>query len=446
MLTLGLARAFTHKGHTVQCYKVGPDFIDPGFHSAVTERTSRNLDGWMLGEAYCTRCFKEHAQGADIAIVEGVMGLFDGYDGKTDAGSTAQIAKWLDLPVVLVVDAGSFARSAGALVLGYEQYDPDVTIAGVIFNRVAGASHYESLRDGVVARCGVEVLGYVPRNAGWQIPERHLGLVMAHEIEKLHASVSSLSQQLEETVNLDRLYALSGKRDVSGPGHVPPARSVSPGGKGPVIGVARDEAFCFYYEDNIDLLKQAGAQICFFSPVHDRSLPKSVHGLYLGGGYPELHAALLEKNLAMRRDIVSLCRSGAPVYAECGGFLYLLQGMIDHHNRRFEMAGFFPAEARMLPGLQRFGYVEVAAQNGCPFLLSGQRIRGHEFHYSDISRMPDSVERCYRVTRKRSKKVLREGYCTGSVLAGYIHLHFASNPAFVENFVDACRRRMKDTA
>jgi cobyrinic acid a,c-diamide synthase len=440
ILTLAMAQAFMERGLRVQCFKVGPDFIDPGFHQAVTGRTSRNLDGWMMGRDYSICSFEENVQDADMAIVEGVMGLFDGHNGKSDDGSTAQIAKWLNLPVVLVVDGSSLARTAGALVLGFENYDPEIEVAGVIFNRVAGKRHYEYLREGVQAKCHADVLGYVTRSPEWHVPERHLGLVMASECDSLKQTIQSLLREIEKTVNFESMmkYCRQGKKFAKDSRDNQKALSSE---KKAAIGVARDEAFCFYYQDNIDFLQHYGAGIKYFSPIHDEKLPEGIQGLYLGGGYPELYASDLHRNHKMREEILGFCKSGRPVYAECGGFLYLLRAVTDQKGECFDMVGLFPAEARMLTHVRRLGYVEVEATNGCKFIADGERIRGHEFHYSELSDMPGHIDRCYRVYRGRAKEFLPEGFRIDNVLAGYMHLHFASNPDFAKNFVGMCREQ-----
>ncbi len=432
-ITLALARAFKDQGLRVQCFKVGPDFIDPGFHHAVTGRVSRNLDGWMMGRQACLEVFAQHTRDCDIAIVEGVMGLYDGYAGGGDDGSTAQIAKWLDLPVLAVIDGGSFARTAGAVVLGFQQFDPDLNLTGVLFNRVAGERHFEMLRQGVAEKCSVNALGYIPRDPAWQMPERHLGLVMAHEQKDLVDTIGTLAQRIGKTVDL----AAIGRFESGSALNVSPESTQSPENKIARIGIARDEAFCFYYQDNLDLLAHYGAELVYFSPLHDPALPDTLDGLYLGGGYPELHARQLSQNSAMRQSVQASCTSGKPVYAECGGFLYLLQSISDPEGNRFDMAGLFPAQAFMRSKLQRLGYVEAEASDTCPFLAKGQTIRGHEFHYSDISEMPADIQRCFTVNRKRNMDSFLEGYRMHSVLAGYLHLHFASQPAFARDFVQS---------
>jgi len=438
-LTLALVRCFINRGRTVQCFKVGPDFIDPSHHAAVSGRASRNLDGWMMTRQYCSNSFARHSSDADIAVVEGVMGLFDGYDGSREDGSTAQMAKWLGLPVILIVDGSSFARSAGALVLGFETYDTYVRIAGVIFNNVSGETHFKYLADGVRGRCAAEVLGYVPRTSDWELPERHLGLVMAGETAALQEKIAAMANHIEKTVLVDRVIEMA--REPAIILNEPAVHELTSQEK-VLIGVARDEAFCFYYQDNLEMLETCGAEIRYFSPLHDRHLPAGIHGLYLGGGYPELHARVLSANLTMRREVHAFCNSARPVYAECGGFLYLLAALIDQQGTLHKMAGVLPAEARMRPRLQRLGYVECETMRGCPFIAEGEKLRGHEFHYSDITGMPERIARCYSVQQRKSRPAFLEGYTVRSVLASYIHLHFSSNPAFAEGFVKCCREQI----
>ena len=462
MIVTALARALSERGRAVQCFKVGPDFIDPGYHGAAAGRISRNLDGWMMGRAACLRTFQGAMAGADFGLVEGVMGLFDGMARAGDDGSSAQIAKWLGLPVVLVIDGSSLSRSAGAVALGFEQFDPEVAIAGVVFNKVGSPAHYDMLKAGVQERCRAPVLGYVPRSDLWLAPQRHLGLVMAGEQEALRETVSLLARQLELTVDVNKILELAASEEGSGcrvqssgiripeseNRGAPPLRSAlenagsyqnpEPRTLNPKIAVARDEAFCFCYQENIELLERFGAEVVFFSPLRDRELPAGARGLYLPGGYPELHAEALSRNADMRRAVSSFCRAGRPAYAECGGFLYLLESLAGLDGRSHEMAGVFPSSGRMLPRLQRLGYAELEARAGHPFLSEGSLMRGHEFHYSETSGMPPEIQRTCRVLRRRDGAEFSEGYRVYNTLAGYVHVHFASQPGFAGNFVRRC--------
>jgi len=360
-ISIALMAALRRRGLRVQPFKVGPDFIDPTLHTRAAGSISRNLDGWMLGPATNLQTFARCSADADIAVVEGVMGLFDGRDSLTEAGSTAEMAKLLGLPVLLIVDASAMARSAAALVHGYESFDRELDVAGVIFNRVAGPGHFAYLREAVEASCHARVLGWLPADESVELPERHLGLLMAEEVLN-DARLEALVSWIESGVDIETLMRLARQRPQNeAVPEAPP--SVQEGGahrvevesakleeaqsfsRPPRIGVARDDAFCFYYQDNLDLLTRFGAQIVEFSPVFDQQLPEGLDGIYFGGGYPELHAAALTANERMRADVARFVQSGKPVYAECGGLMYLTEAIIDAETRSFPMVGVFPTRA-----------------------------------------------------------------------------------------------------
>jgi cobyrinic acid a,c-diamide synthase len=423
----------------VQAYKVGPDYIDPGYHTAATGRPSRNLDTWMIPTERVKELFSRSAVNADICIIEGVMGLFDGYDGRTEVGSTAEVAKLLSAPVVLVIDAGSMARSAAAIALGFKTFDPDLNLAGVILNNVAGAAHAQWLTEAVQS-VGLTVLGCVPRDQNLSVPERHLGLYMAGErsaaTEKFIAAAKEVVRQ---NIDLSALEALA--RTASELGvqtlRVPTLEHSKPVTR---IGIARDEAFCFYYEDNFDLLCEAGAELVFFSPLHDSSLPPALSGLYLGGGYPELHAAQLAENVPMRAALKSAIDSGIPTYAECGGLMSLAESYFDENGIEYPMMGVLPGSTR-LTGKLKMGYREVVALQSSPLLEKGQTARGHEFHYSEWIRSEESNAFAYEIQPRMSGESQPEGFARNNLLASYVHLHFASNPILARNFVAACQRK-----
>ena len=317
----------------------------------------------------------------DIGLVEGMMGAFDGYGGKTEAGSTAEMAKWLGLPVILLVDASAMARSVAALVYGFQHFDPELRLAGVIFNRIGGPGHLDYLREALEDNVDVPVLGGLPEQTELRIPERHLGLRTAEEQPLSPAYIERLAGLIEDHIDLERLL-----QDCC---CSPPARSVfglqwqrqtQPRVR---FGVARDEAFCFYYPDNLELLAQAGAELVFFSPLRDRHLPPHVQGLYFGGGYPELHAARLAANASLRREVRDFIEGRGVVYAECGGLMYLADAIRDGQGRRFPMVGIYPTTVRLLPQLSALGYVEVSLTAGHGLFPAGT-VRGHEFHYSEL--------------------------------------------------------------
>ena len=428
-VTLGLLAALRRRGLEVAPFKVGPDYIDPGHHAAVCGRTSRNLDGWMCGEAGVRTSFAAGCQGADAAVIEGVMGLFDGAAGESDEGSSAEIARWLDAAIVLVVDARSQARSIAAVVKGFDEFDPRLRFAGVVLNRVGSERHEELLRAALASVPGLPpLLGCLTREARVALPERHLGLVTAGEREPDYAPLADL---IEAQLDLNRLLASAQALalDSRGKGQAPPLEARTPVVR---IGVARDRAFCFCYPENLELLARAGAELVFFSPLTDAELPEGLDGLYLPGGYPELHADELAANRPLLEALRRQATAGLPIYAECGG-LMLLSAAIDGRA----MAGIFPARAQMLERRQALGYREVTLQHDGPLGLAGTVARGHEFHYSTLA-MPPQVCRDYRLSRRGGVDLGAEGYRVGNVLGSYVHLHFASNPQLAGNFVNFC--------
>ncbi|MEK6599906.1 MAG: cobyrinate a,c-diamide synthase, partial [Deltaproteobacteria bacterium] len=442
-IAVGLMALLQKRGMTVQPFKVGPDYIDPSYHRLVCGRPSYNLDTWMMGIDAVKSTFTRAMQGADIGIIEGVMGLFDGKDGRDEQGSTAHIAKILKLPVILIVDARSMARSAGALVYGYERFDPGVKIAGVIFNRVGSVRHYKMLKDAVEAKCKARALGYIPRDEEIILPERHLGLEMADEAvdgDQWTVIRKRLVKLSERFINIDEILKLSSQYRIQKltlsltTDHSPPTTR---------IAVARDNAFCFYYQENLDIFKQLGAELVSFSPLKDKRLPGNINGIYLGGGYPELYAKRLETNKPMRKAIKDFAERGMPVYAECGGLMYLGKGLKNFKGEKYEMVGVFPWISRMLEKRKSLGYREVKAVDECPFLKKGQKIRGHEYHYSEIDEPSKKIKRCFTCNPpipplEKGGKGGFEGYLYKNTLTSYVHLHFASNPKFAEGFVRAC--------
>jgi cobyrinic acid a,c-diamide synthase len=433
-VSLGLMAAMVARGLRVAPFKVGPDFIDPGHHARAAQTASRNLDGWMLPREYNHRTFRHAAAVADIAVVEGVMGLFDGYDGSTEAGSTAQMAKWLALPVVLVVDARSMARSAAALVQGFENFDPQVQFAGVVFNNLGSFRHLEYLRQALSGAVKMPCLGGLLRNDAIAIPERHLGLVTREDHPLGDEHLRQLAQIIDQCLDVERLLKDLAARDAAHP--QPEPTQAVPAVR---IGLARDPAFCFYYQDNLEMLEAHGAQLIPFSPVADESLPLDLDGLYLGGGYPELHAEALSGNAAMRAQIRQSSACGMPIYAECGGFMYLCNRLVDHAGRGFRMAGCFPFATRMLPKLRALGYREIRLTRDTVIGRQGLSLRGHEFHYSELVPETVSCGTAYRISGRGGEQRPDEGYWVGRTLGSYIHLHFGSEPRAAQHFIDSCR-------
>lgn len=439
-VTLGLMAALKNRGLKVAPFKVGPDFIDPGHHTRITGVLSRNLDGWMLSRAYNLQTFQRAREGVDVAVVEGVMGLFDGYDGRSEAGSTAQMAKWLDLPVILVVDAASMARSAAALVQGFERFDRDLRFAGVVFNHIGGERHLAYLRQALQDHVQMPLLGGLPRDEAIAIPERHLGLVTREDFTPGNCTIDGLAELLEARLDitglLDCLPVISAQAPAPRTDDPPTATA------GVRIGVARDRAFCFYYPDNLELLEMSGATLVPFSPMTAKKLPENLDGLYFGGGYPELNAEALSTNVPLRAQVLQKCREGMPIYGECGGFMYLCRELIDPHGRSHPMAGCFPFTTRMFPRLRALGYREVTL--ACDGLIGpqGMTARGHEFHYSEIAdaEVAPPLKTLYRMAARDGGDARSEGFQHHRCLGSYVHLHFGSNPNVARHLVAGCRQ------
>jgi cobyrinic acid a,c-diamide synthase len=437
-LALAIMAGLRRRGLAVQPFKCGPDFLDTGHHTRICGRKARNLDTWMLSEE-ANRCVLQNAaSGSDVLVAEGMMGLFDGKSGNTETGSTAEIAKLLKLPVVLVVDAAKTARSIAAVVLGFEMFDPELRLAGVILNRVATERHYEMLRAAIETSCKTKILGWLPRDPAIAIPERHLGLQGAAEaaIED-DAAIDTLAVLAEKYLDLNSLSNLQCGLDLTEAGV---AGIEGPSSSAGVrIGVPSDHAFSFYYEDNLDLLREQGAEIIRFSPLHDKSLPAGLDALYLGGGYPELHAEQLSSNRQMIEDFRAFAGSGRPIYAECGGMIYLSESLKTTHGTTYAMAGILPLSIQMTGKLVQFGYVTVEFAEDCLLGLRGTTVRGHSFHYSSIVSRGDVAAK-YRVQYSMSGKEELEGFQQGNVLASYVHLHLRANPTIARDYVAATRR------
>lgn len=421
LVALGIMEALRRRGLTVQPFKAGPDYIDPGLHSLLLGRPSYNLDTWMMGVKGVQKTFARASALSDCAVVEGVMGLFDGRGGATEAGSTAHLSKTLGLPVVLVANAEKAAQSMGAVVKGFVTYDASVDLKWVIFNKVGSERHEKILRD-CVRGSKVKVLGCIPREASLALESRHLGLLTAGEMgSRWEEFVKSAGDAIESSVNLDALLRSKTVLNIGTPRPVPDA-SVR-------IAVAMDRAFSFYYQENLDILRASGVELVPFSPLSDKSLPEAIYGIYIGGGYPELHAKALEDNRLLRDEIRRAVENGMPVYAECGGLMYMGKA-IEHEGRISRMTGVFPWTTRLLPKRKALGYREAALTGSCPFLKKG-KIRGHEFHYSEMSGNAGTGT-AYTVSGGDNDE---EGFVYRNALASYIHLHFASNPAFAAGFI-----------
>jgi len=433
-ITLAIEAALRQRGMTVQPYKCGPDYLDTAHHSMICGRKCRNLDTVMLSAEENLASLRRSAEGADIAVVEGMMGLFDGISGASELGSSAQIAKMLRLPVVLVMDASSCSRSIAATLLGFAKFDKELSISAVILNRVAGEGHYKMLAEAIQGSVEVPILGWIPRESALSIPERHLGLHDANERAWSQAEIALLADVAEKHLDLNRLVAIATSNFEDA---LPAMETLTPLSAAPRvrIAVARDAAFSFYYEDNFDLLRDCGAELIEFSPMHDERLPDGTDALYIGGGYPELHAETLSENRSMITAMQQFCAAGKPVYAECGGMMYLGQEIIVE-GKTFSMAGVLPLRIEMSPRLVKFGYVNIHFEHDCVLGRAGTEAMGHSFHYSRIESI-GMVDHAYLLKYIRAGRSEHEGFATQNVLASYVHIHFRTNRQLAQNFVDA---------
>ncbi len=434
-ISLALMLALRKRGFKVQPFKVGPDFIDTTLHKQVCGVPSRNLDTWLLPSSLIPEIIADSARPHSIAVIEGVMGLYDGFGGTRDAASTAQIAKLLNTPVVLVVDTEKMARSAAAVVLGFKKFDPKVKIAAVILNKVAGQKHAAMCRD-AIEKIGIPVVGAIPYDQSLSMRERHLGLVPTPERKLSDNLLSRLTEMIENSCDVSRLIKITSKTsELPNPSrrvHNPKARFV--------LGVAYDEAFNFYYEDALDYLRRLGADIKFFSPLNDHQLPE-VSGLYLGGGFPEVYAEQLETG-RIRDSIRTAAMAGMPIYAECGGMMYLSQSLTTIQGGKHKMVGVLPGNTVMT---ERFtlNYTEAHATRAHPFLKNGKRIRGQEFHYSTITDLPNDIRFAYELSIGKGMQNGFDGIREYSTLGSYMHTHLLGCPAFAKSFVESCYRHSK---
>lgn len=437
-LTAGLIAALAARGLRVAPFKCGPDYIDPSYHALAAGRPCANLDAWMVPAEQIAGIVARRASGADLALVEGVMGLFDGHGGG-DEGSSAHIARLTATPVVVVLSVRSMARTAAALVTGLRDFDPRVRVAGVILNHVSGPGHARMVRRAIEEETGLPVLGALAREEAIALPERHLGLVPTAEPGRWRAWLAEVRARVEAGIDLDRLLALAGTAPALPPAPEQPRPPAAPG-EGPVVAVARDEAFSFLYEENLDMLRAAGARLAFFSPLRDRALPDGAGAVYLCGGFPELYAAELAANGALLAALRGAAGAGLPVYAECGGLMYLTEAVVDAAGVAHPMAGLLPGRSAMTARVT-LGYRTVRALEDSWLWRAGETARGHEFHYSAWEGRPAATPWLYeRLPDARRPEASPEGARAGSVLASYVHLHFLAAPRLAGRFVAAARQ------
>ena len=431
-ITCAILQTLKDMGKQVVSYKCGPDYIDPMFHQRVIGIPSKNLDTFFTGENDTRKLLLKNRTGEEIAVIEGVMGLYDGLGGVREEGSSYHLAKVTKTPIILVVDAKGMGRSVIPLIAGFLAYDTEHLIRGVILNRMS-KSYYEIIKPLIEAELQIRVLGYLAERQQLQIQSRHLGLHLPGEIKEIQRQLEVAAEELQKSVSIETIIQIAASAETIEIEKITETTEKITSTElitKPLIAVARDEAFCFYYEDNLLLLKEYGADIAYFSPLHDKELPESSSGLLLGGGYPELYAKELEENTAMRKEIKAAVESGMPVVAECGGFLYLHTAIRDRDGHPYQMAGVLPAACQDTKKLVRFGYIELEEKES-NFLEVGTRIKGHEFHYFDSEKNGEDCIAIKPVTGRTYPCVIEKE----NVWMGFPHLYYPSNPSFADHFV-----------
>jgi cobyrinic acid a,c-diamide synthase len=447
-ITAGLIAALAGRGLTVAPFKCGPDYIDPSYHALAAGRPCHNLDAWLVPEAQIPGVLSRRSLGADLALIEGVMGLFDGYAGDDDTGSSAHIARLTQTPVVIILDVRAMARTAAALVAGLRDFDPRIRVAGVICNQVGSPRHAQMLARAIEDGIGLPVLGALSREEAITLPERHLGLVPTAEPGRWQAWLDEVRARVEAGVDLDRLLELARAVPALSEGQDTACCPLTPDPRlpTPVIAVARDEAFSFLYEENLDLLRDAGAEIAFFSPLRDKALPDGTGALYLGGGFPELYAAQLSANTSLLTAIRGAAARGLPIYAECGGLMYLTEAVVDVEGVAHPMLGLLLGRSAMTPRLT-LGYRTVRATGDSWLWRAGETVRGHEFHYSTWERRPEELDMLYTCLPDAFRPDEHpEGAHDANVLASYVHVHWLACPHVAARFVAAARAFRENNA
>lgn len=429
-IVTGLLAAFKQLGLKVQSYKVGPDYIDPAYHTLASGKPAHNLDTWLVPPEEILPIFVQTAAENDLVIIEGVMGLFDG--GQNGISSTAAVAKLLQAPVILVIDAKAMGESVAAIALGFKQYDPDLELAGVIINRLGSQSHAAIVED-ALGKIGIPLFGKIHRNDDITTPERHLGLTPVGETDSA-AIVNNIGLHIAKQVQLADVLAIANAAAPLSYEPACPATNIVR----TRIGVAFDEVFSFYYPASLAALERQGAELVYFSPLRDSKLP-DVDGLLFGGGFPEMFVSELAENEKMLNQIATAYHQGMPIVAECGGLMYLSRQIVDFTGQSFDMVGLIPAVCKMENSLQTVGYVEAVAEADNVLCLAGQRLRGHEFHFSTF--IPDDKvdgRWAFQLKKMRTGKVYYGGYAWKNLVASYLHLHFLGSPQAARRFVDHC--------
>lgn len=426
-----ILQALINKGLNIVSFKCGPDYIDPMFHKEALGLESRNLDLFFNDMPTINYLLAKNSKNADLAIIEGVMGYYDGMTGKSYEASSYDLARSTKTPSVLIIDCKAKAVSILAEIKGFKELKSDSNIIGVILNRISPVI-YQEIKPLIEETLDIKVLGYMPILKACSLESRHLGLVTAQEVGNLHEILDTLAKQAAESIDLEQLIELA--QTAPAIGYTKPEIVC---GEKVRIGVARDKAFCFYYQDNLDLLCELGAEICYFSPLEDKELPENIYGVYFGGGYPELYLKELEANCSMRESVKNALAEGMPCMAECGGFMYLHEIVRDKLGHSFKMAGAVEGQSYYADKLVRFGYIDLEAEKPNLLCSEGMHIKGHEFHYWDSTNSGD----CFHAQKPKRKTSWKCVIGNENLYAGYPHVHFYSNIKSAERFVDICRKK-----
>lgn len=436
-ITCSLLQALKDSGKKVVAFKCGPDYIDPMFHNKVIDIPSKNLDTFFTNEEETRRLFLNNRTEEEFAILEGVMGLFDGLGGINEEGSSYHLAKVTKTPIILVVDAKGMGRSVIPMISGFLDYDREKLIKGVILNRMS-KSYYEIIKPLIEEELNICVLGYLPENKQFNIGSRHLGLMMPDELVDIKGQLLLVSEELQRTVSIEKIVMIAEKSEELKVNNYSVNKEKAIINANTVIAVAKDDAFCFYYEDNLLLLQEYGAKIEYFSPLHDAKLPDGCSGILIGGGYPELYADKLSRNIDMLNVIKNAIDNEMPVVAECGGFMYLHSIIKDKDETSHKMVGAVPSECYYTSKLVRFGYIEIEEKKNS-FLPNGEKIKGHEFHYFDSENNGEDCLAVKTTTGKSYNCIISRD----NLWVGFPHLYYPSNPLFAKNFVDKAKEYKK---
>jgi cobyrinic acid a,c-diamide synthase len=431
-ISIGIMEALRKRGLKIAPFKVGPDYIDPAFHKYVCNEYSYNLDEVMLEKNTVKYIFRKHSEKKDIAVVEGVMGLYDGLNFLKENGSTAQLSKTLGLPIILIVNPKGMGASIIAHIKGYADYDKEINISGIILNQTSEGL-YKYYKNPIEEKLGIKCIGYIPKEKNISLGSRYLGLIPACETKGLDKKIKKLGNIIENHIDLNYLSNLEIKKDITEDeyqieGEIEELKKY---GKGLKIGYAYDPAFNFYYKDNLELLEKIGVELTRFSPLKDREISKDYHGIYLGGGFPEIFAEKLSRNSSFKKSLKDRLNEGMFAYGECGGFMYLCKEIKGFEGRKYEMVNFFNLDVEMTKSLNRFGYVQIKPK-------WKEAIKGHEFHRSKVTetRKDHMIDFTYEVSKLRTPdKKWMEGYRKNNVLAGYPHIHFFSNLKFLKEML-----------